>query len=104
MWHMHVINSIAPLFSQRLCRAVCMDKQLKPGLCAGAAFLSTAAQSLLRVLLEREPAKRLGSGPQGSEAVMAHPFFRPISWARLLRREARLRTCRACGLGCECVL
>ena len=63
---------------------------------AAAAFLSTAAQSLLRVLLEREPAKRLGSGPQGSEAVMAHPFFRPISWARLLRREARPCTCRAC--------
>lgn len=63
--------------------------QLAEAELCGAAFLSTAAQSLLRVLLEREPAKRLGSGPQGSEAVMAHPFFRPISWARLLRREAR---------------
>ncbi len=52
-----------------------------------AAFLSTAAQSLLRALLEREPGKRLGAGVQGSEAVMAHPFFRPITWARLLRRE-----------------
>ena len=65
---------------------------------AGAAFLSTAAQSLLKALLEREPAKRLGSGPQGSEAVMAHPFFRPISWARLLRREVRLGAYKACSI------
>jgi len=56
---------------------------------ARAAFLSSAAQSLLRALLEREPGRRLGAGLQGSEAVMAHPFFRPICWARLLRREAR---------------
>jgi hypothetical protein len=67
---------------------------------ARAAFLSSAAQSLLRALLEREPGKRLGAGLQGSEAIMAHPFFRPISWARLLRREARqgpyaLYPCRA---------
>lgn len=71
---------------------MCILQLAEAVLCAAAAFLSTAAQSLLKVLLEREPAKRLGSGPQGSEAVMAHPFFRPISWARLLRREARSGT------------
>ena len=79
---------------------------------ARAAFLSSAAQSLLRALLEREPGKRLGAGLQGSEAIMAHPFFRPISWARLLRREARRpgragrappcgTWCTASGAGCE---
>jgi hypothetical protein len=49
--------------------------------------MSSEAASLLRGLLQREPPKRLGYGPRGSDDVMAHAFFRHLSWARLLRRE-----------------
>lgn len=39
-------------------------------------FLSSDALSLLKALLTREPAKRLGAGTQGAEAVRRHPFFK----------------------------
>lgn len=43
-------------------------------------FLSSEAQNLLKGLLTRDVAKRLGSGPQGSEAVKRHPFFKVGGW------------------------
>jgi serine/threonine protein kinase len=49
--------------------------------------MSCEAQSLLRGLLQREPPKRLGYGPTGSEEVMRHPFFKNLSWNKLMRRE-----------------
>jgi p70 ribosomal S6 kinase len=50
-------------------------------------FLSTNALNLLKGLLTRDPAKRLGSDAQGSAAIKAHPFFRGISWSKLEARE-----------------
>jgi p70 ribosomal S6 kinase len=50
-------------------------------------FLSSDALSLLKGLLTRDPAKRLGSGPNGSSAVKAHPFFKGINWTKLEARE-----------------
>jgi p70 ribosomal S6 kinase len=38
-------------------------------------------------LLTRDPAKRLGSGPNGSDSIKKHPFFKAIDWAKLERRE-----------------
>ena len=52
-----------------------------------AAYMSCEAASLLRALLQREAPKRLGYGPQGSENVKAHPFFRPVNWSRLMARQ-----------------
>ncbi len=52
-----------------------------------AEFLSTDAQTLLKGLLTRDPAKRLGAGPHGSEAVKRHPWFKSISWAKLEARQ-----------------
>jgi len=45
-------------------------------------FLSPAALSLLKGLLTRDPAKRLGGA-----AVKAHPFFRGIDWAAVEARK-----------------
>ena len=45
----------------------------------------------MRALLEKDPAKRLGSGAKGSAAVTAHPFFRTINWGLLYSRKARRR-------------
>ena len=41
----------------------------------------------MRALLEKDPAKRLGSGVKGSAAVKAHPFFRTINWGLLFSRK-----------------
>lgn len=50
-------------------------------------FLSPEAQSLLRALFKRNPANRLGSGPDGVEDIKAHPFFATIDWVKLYNRE-----------------
>ena len=64
------------------------------GLCAlrahvpsAAAYLGTEASALLKLLLVREPTKRLGYGPDGSRNVQQHPFFRGINWKKLMDCE-----------------
>ncbi|XP_074762256.1 ribosomal protein S6 kinase alpha-3 isoform X1 [Athene noctua] len=50
-------------------------------------FLSPEAQSLLRMLFKRNPANRLGAGPDGVEEIKRHVFFSKIDWNKLYRRE-----------------
>lgn len=50
-------------------------------------YLSTEAKSLVRALLEKDPTKRLGSGPSGNSSVKSHPFFRSINWEMLHSRK-----------------
>uniref|UniRef100_A0A7N8WZY1 non-specific serine/threonine protein kinase n=1 Tax=Mastacembelus armatus TaxID=205130 RepID=A0A7N8WZY1_9TELE len=50
-------------------------------------FLSSEAQSLLRHLFKRNPANRLGAGPDGVEEIKRHCFFNTIDWNKLYRRE-----------------
>lgn len=50
-------------------------------------YVSDPCESLLRALLTPDPAARLGAG--GCAAVMAHPWFAPLDWAALRRRELR---------------
>ncbi|XP_025029213.1 ribosomal protein S6 kinase alpha-3 isoform X1 [Python bivittatus] len=50
-------------------------------------FLSPEAQSLLRMLFKRNPANRLGAGPDGVEEIKRHTFFATIDWNKLYRRE-----------------
>uniref|UniRef100_A0A8C6AZ65 Ribosomal protein S6 kinase n=4 Tax=Odontoceti TaxID=9722 RepID=A0A8C6AZ65_MONMO len=52
-------------------------------------FLSTEAQSLLRSLFKRNPANRLGSGPDGAEEIKRHVFYSTIDWNKLYRREIK---------------
>ncbi|XP_075803264.1 ribosomal protein S6 kinase alpha-1 isoform X1 [Microtus pennsylvanicus] len=52
-------------------------------------FLSTEAQSLLRALFKRNPANRLGSGPDGAEEIKRHVFYSSIDWNKLYRREIK---------------
>jgi serum/glucocorticoid-regulated kinase 2 len=65
--------------------------------------VSIEAQDLLARLLIRDPRARLGSGPSGLEDVRAHPFFGPIDWEQLERREIPVPfvppTARDAGLG-----
>lgn len=41
-------------------------------------MIAPTAQDLLRKLLVKDPHKRLGSGPWGSEDIKAHPFFKVL--------------------------
>ncbi|XP_060783643.1 ribosomal protein S6 kinase alpha-6 isoform X4 [Neoarius graeffei] len=50
-------------------------------------FLSLEAQSLLRMLFKRNPANRLGAGPDGVEEIKRHAFFSTIDWNKLYRCE-----------------
>ncbi|CAN8018627.1 unnamed protein product [Ixodes persulcatus] len=50
-------------------------------------FLSPEAQSLLRALFKRNPANRLGSGPNAIGDIKSQPFFATIDWMKLYRRE-----------------
>ncbi|RWR80519.1 Protein kinase domain-containing protein [Cinnamomum micranthum f. kanehirae] len=51
------------------------------------AFLSSEAHSLLKGLLQKEASRRLGSGPDGSEEIKRHKWFKPINWKKLEARE-----------------
>ncbi|XP_017732942.1 PREDICTED: LOW QUALITY PROTEIN: ribosomal protein S6 kinase beta-1 [Rhinopithecus bieti] len=44
-------------------------------------------ENLLKKLLKRNAASRLGAGPGDAGEVQAHPFFRHINWEELLARK-----------------
>ncbi|ROT74847.1 putative ribosomal protein S6 kinase alpha-1-like isoform X1 [Penaeus vannamei] len=50
-------------------------------------YLSPEAQSLLRALFKRNPANRLGAGPEGVEELKRHPFFASIDWVKLYNKD-----------------
>ncbi|CAF0906155.1 unnamed protein product [Adineta ricciae] len=50
-------------------------------------YPSVEAQSLLRMLFKRNPANRLGAGPDGFRNIQKHAFFVSIDWDKLYRRE-----------------
>eukprot|EP00170_Pyropia_yezoensis_P006756 contig_27547_g6778 len=49
--------------------------------------LSSSVTSLLRGLLDRNPATRLGMGSDGLEAVKRHPWFASVDWAGVVAKE-----------------
>ncbi|KAM6569838.1 hypothetical protein CsatB_017823 [Cannabis sativa] len=50
-------------------------------------YLTSEAHSLLKGLLQKEPSRRLGSGPSGGDEIKAHKWFRTINWKKLEARE-----------------
>ncbi|KAF0720212.1 Aste57867_481 [Aphanomyces stellatus] len=46
-------------------------------------YLSVAAVDLLSKLLERDPTRRLGTGPTDAGEIKSHPFFAEIQWEQL---------------------
>ncbi len=51
------------------------------------AYLTREAHALLKGLLTREPAQRLGNGPRGAAELKQHPWFRGTRWLKMLDRE-----------------
>lgn len=50
-------------------------------------YPSLEAQSLLRMLFKRNPANRLGAGPDGFRNLQNHSFFESIDWEKLYQKK-----------------
>eukprot|EP01119_Soliformovum_irregulare_P009135 TRINITY_DN2228_c0_g1_i1.p1 TRINITY_DN2228_c0_g1~~TRINITY_DN2228_c0_g1_i1.p1 ORF type:complete len:451 (+),score=96.83 TRINITY_DN2228_c0_g1_i1:22-1353(+) len=50
-------------------------------------YFTNAASSLVKGLLNRDPTKRLGCGPQGAIEIKKHQFFKKFDWIKLLNGE-----------------
>ncbi|KAL6902193.1 hypothetical protein ACP4OV_005069 [Aristida adscensionis] len=50
-------------------------------------YLSSEVHSLLKGLLHKEAARRLGSGPGGSDEIKNHKWFKTINWKKLEARQ-----------------
>eukprot|EP00544_Gedaniella_sp_CCMP2646_P014180 CAMPEP_0202483542 /NCGR_PEP_ID=MMETSP1361-20130828/2765_1 /ASSEMBLY_ACC=CAM_ASM_000849 /TAXON_ID=210615 /ORGANISM="Staurosira complex sp., Strain CCMP2646" /LENGTH=632 /DNA_ID=CAMNT_0049111845 /DNA_START=70 /DNA_END=1968 /DNA_ORIENTATION=+ len=51
--------------------------------------LSPASKNVLSGLLERDPDKRMGSGPSDAEEIKPHTFFSVIEWDKLRNGETK---------------
>ena len=67
---------------RKMCEQILRSELVFPAACAA----SPEARDLIRALLQRDPAHRLGSGAGGAADIRAHPFFRDLDWAQI---EAR---------------
>ncbi|KMT17414.1 hypothetical protein BVRB_2g038690 [Beta vulgaris subsp. vulgaris] len=65
-------------------------------------FLSSEAHSLIKGLLQKDPSKRLGSGPNGENEIRSHRWFKCINWKKLENREIQPSFKPVVG-GKECV-
>lgn len=45
------------------------------------------AMDLISMMLKKDPTERLGSGEADGDDIKTHPWFKPIDWAKLQRRE-----------------
>lgn len=52
------------------------------------ASMSPAVKDLLSGLFQKNPDNRLGSGSSGSQDIKRHPWFGPINWDQLFRKQA----------------
>lgn len=52
-------------------------------------YLTAEAHSIIKALLNRDPKKRIGSGPKGAAEIKQHPFFKSVRWDKVYSREVR---------------
>ena len=74
-------HGAAPVLLQRPGEAL---EGIKHGELGYPGHLSPDAKAILRALLERDPARRLGSGPGDADEIRAHTFFARVDWDALL--------------------
>ena len=49
--------------------------------------ISNNAKTLMVSLLNRNPTRRLGAGPEGALEIMRHPFFANIDWDKVIAKK-----------------
>jgi serine/threonine protein kinase len=64
-----------------------MYKKILQGTLVFPQHFSTSVIDLLSGLLQRDPRRRLGSGPEDAYAIMRHPFFFGIDWQKLSQKQ-----------------
>jgi len=74
---------IPPFYSQNVNE---MYNKIQHGVLRFPPFLSENCKSLIVQLLNRDPKKRLGSKDDVND-LKAHPFFKPISWDKMMKKE-----------------
>ncbi|KAL2913685.1 Serine/threonine-protein kinase [Polyrhizophydium stewartii] len=47
------------------------------------------AASFCQALIERDPKKRLGAGPEDAEEIKRHPYLADVDWKHMLKRRVR---------------
>lgn len=52
-------------------------------------YIPDKARVCMTGLLQRDPDKRLGSGPEGAFDIKNHPFFKDVQWADLLAKKIK---------------
>ncbi|CAD8065274.1 unnamed protein product [Paramecium sonneborni] len=53
-------------------------------------YISNDGINLLKALLQRNPAKRLGSGKGDAEEIKAHPYFNDIEWTKVKEKQIKM--------------
>ena len=52
--------------------------------------MSNITGEFILALLEKDPTKRLGSGPSDANKLKRHPFFDGIDWNKVLKGELKM--------------
>ena len=53
-------------------------------------MFTPVARTIIESLLEKDPSRRLGSGPTGVEEIKTHAFFRDINWEMLQAKQVEV--------------
>ena len=53
--------------------------------------MTPAARNLILSLLNRNPSKRIGSGPADAEEIKEHPFFENIDWDEIYAKKGAVK-------------
>ncbi|OHT14359.1 AGC family protein kinase [Tritrichomonas foetus] len=81
-----MLNGIPPFYDEntnKMYRMIISEKITFPS------HFSDEAVSFLSQLLERDPTRRLGTGPGDIEDIKAHPWFAPLNWNKVLNKEVQ---------------
>jgi len=52
-------------------------------------YVPAPAKELIEALLQRNPMKRMCSGPTGSAEIQNHPFYKTIDWKKLMVKQVK---------------
>jgi len=79
-----MITGIPPFYSQNRQK---LFEKIRKGKVKFTEDVSPASRDILTRFLQKDPQKRLGSGPTDAEEIMIHPLFDGMDWEKLERRE-----------------
>jgi serine/threonine protein kinase len=82
-----MLVGVSPFYNsnlKRMYRAILNDEVRFP------ASMSPNAKDLITRLLSKDPAKRLGAGPDDGKEIQSHPFFEDVNWQLVFERKIKM--------------